>query len=46
MNIEALDALIGQREAPRRTRSRAARKRHLAKLRRMSSTKKSRKNNR
>ena len=34
MHIEALDALIGQRETPRRTRSRDARKRHLAKLKR------------
>ena len=45
MNIEALDALIGQRENPRRTRSRAARKRHLAKIRR-STARQSRKKNR
>ena len=34
MHIEVLDAMISQRENPRRTRSRAARKRHLAKVRR------------
>ena len=44
MNIEALDALIGQRENPRRTRSRDARKRHLAKLKKAAAKSSRRKN--
>jgi len=44
MHIEALDAMIVHRENPRRTRSRDAHKRHLAKLKKAAAKSSRRKN--